>query len=38
VLDLDPLAVGDTDPGRLLDGKVLLTMVGGKVVHDALPD
>jgi hypothetical protein len=36
VLDLDPLVVGEEDPGRLLQGRVLATIVEGRVVHDAL--
>ena len=38
VISIDPLAVGETDPGRLLDGRILATMVGGVVVHDALSE
>ncbi len=33
VMDIDPLEIGEKDPGRLLAGKILLTMVGGKIVH-----
>jgi predicted amidohydrolase YtcJ len=36
VLDLDPLVVGETDPGRLLRGRVLATIVEGRLIHDAL--
>jgi predicted amidohydrolase YtcJ len=36
VMDLDPLALGETDPGRLLDGRILATIVGGTVVFDGL--
>jgi hypothetical protein len=32
VLSLDPFVVGSTDPDRLLEGRVLATVVGGKVV------
>jgi hypothetical protein len=35
VMDLDPFTVGETDPGKLLTGKVLLTVVGGRVVYAA---
>ncbi|MGD9253694.1 MAG: amidohydrolase [Holophagae bacterium] len=35
VMDLDPLEVGDRDPGRLLDGRILATVVGGDMVHEA---
>jgi hypothetical protein len=31
VMDIDPLALGTTDPGKLLDGRIRLTVVGGKV-------
>jgi predicted amidohydrolase YtcJ len=36
VMDLDPLALGETDPGRLLDGRILATVVGGTVVFEDL--
>jgi predicted amidohydrolase YtcJ len=36
VMDLDPLALGETDPGRLLDGRILATIVGGSVQFDGL--
>lgn len=36
VMDIDPLVVGAaTDPGRLLRGSILATIVGGKVVYAA---
>jgi hypothetical protein len=35
VMSLDPLAVGESDPGRLFEGKIVATIVGGKVVHEA---
>ena len=35
VMDRDPLAVGATDPGKLLGGKILATIVGGKVAYAA---
>ena len=35
VVDVDPLNMGASErPGRLLDGRVLMTIVGGEVVHD----
>ena len=34
VIDIDPLSVGATDPGKLLKGNILMTMVGGKIVRD----
>jgi hypothetical protein len=33
VMDLDPLVVGATDPGKLLRGSILATIVGGRVTH-----
>ena len=36
VLDVDPLAAGESDPGRLLEGRVLLTIVAGRVRFDAV--
>lgn len=36
VMDLDPLALGETDPGGLLKGRILMTIVAGTVRHDAL--
>jgi predicted amidohydrolase YtcJ len=33
-LDLDPLVVGETDPDRLLGGKIVLTMVAGRVRYE----
>jgi hypothetical protein len=38
VMDLDPLTVGESDPGRLLEGQILATVVGGRVVFDGLAD
>jgi predicted amidohydrolase YtcJ len=35
-MDIDPLVVGETNPDKLLEGKILLTMVAGKVVYDGL--
>jgi predicted amidohydrolase YtcJ len=35
VMDIDPLAVGATDPGRLLRGRILATFVGGRVAYAA---
>ncbi len=34
VMSVDPFAVGDSDPGALLRGEILLTMVAGKVVYE----
>jgi predicted amidohydrolase YtcJ len=36
VMNIDPLTVGETEPGRLLDGRILATVVGGKVVFEDL--
>ncbi|MGH9461142.1 MAG: amidohydrolase, partial [Vicinamibacteria bacterium] len=33
VMDIDPLVVGATDPGKLLEGRILLTVVGGQVAY-----
>jgi predicted amidohydrolase YtcJ len=35
VMDVDPLVVGTADPGKLLGGKIVATIVGGKVAYDA---
>ncbi|NIX25103.1 MAG: amidohydrolase family protein, partial [Actinobacteria bacterium] len=35
VVDLDPLVVGSTEPARLLETRVLLTVVGGRVVFES---
>jgi predicted amidohydrolase YtcJ len=32
VMDIDPFVVGSTQPGELLDGSIVLTVVGGEVV------
>ncbi len=34
VIDIDPLVVGETDPAGLFRGKIVATIVGGKVVHE----
>jgi len=34
VMDIDPLAVGEKDPARLLSGSILKTIVNGKVVFE----
>lgn len=38
VLDIDPLALGTTNPGALLQGKILATIVGGVVRHESIAD
>jgi predicted amidohydrolase YtcJ len=35
VMDKDPLALGTTDPGKLLGGKIVATIVGGKLAYEA---
>ena len=37
VLDVDPLVVGETDPGALLDGAIVATIVAGEIVHRSSP-
>jgi predicted amidohydrolase YtcJ len=34
VTDIDPLNVGEIEPGRLLDGRILSTIVAGEVVFE----
>ena len=36
-MDTDPLVVGATDPGKLLQGHIVATIVGGKLVYEARP-
>ena len=35
VMDIDPLVLGESDPGAILDGKIAATVVGGRVVYRA---
>lgn len=35
VMSIDPLVVGESDPGKLLEGKIVATIVGGKIVYEA---
>ncbi len=35
VMDIDPLVVGSTKPEALLKGAIRLTMVGGRIAHEA---
>jgi len=35
VVNIDPLAVGHTDPDRLAEGRILLTIDGGRIVYEA---
>ena len=34
VMDIDPLVVGETAPGKLFEGKIAATIVGGEVVYE----
>jgi hypothetical protein len=34
-MDVDPLSLGATDPGKLLGGKILATVVGGELAYAA---
>lgn len=34
VLDIDPFQIGEKDPSKLLGGRVLVTVIGGRVVHE----
>jgi predicted amidohydrolase YtcJ len=33
VIDIDPFVLADTDPGKLLDGKPVMTIVAGRIVY-----
>ncbi len=33
VMDIDPLVIGSTEPEKLLEGRILLTVVGGQVAY-----
>jgi len=35
VMDIDPLVIGETDPGKLFDGNIVATIIGGKVLYKA---
>ncbi|UCC82540.1 MAG: amidohydrolase [Gemmatimonadota bacterium] len=35
VIDIDPLVVGSTRPGELLDGSIEMTIVGGRIVYSS---
>ena len=37
VMDIDPLVLGSTDPGKLLAGRIVATVVEGRVVHETAP-
>lgn len=36
VMTVDPLALGESDPGKLLEGEIRMTIVGGKIVHQTV--
>ena len=38
VMDIDPLETAEKNPRRLLDGRILITIVGGKVVYSSADD
>ncbi len=33
VMDVDPLVLGETDPGSILDGRIVATVAAGRVVY-----
>jgi hypothetical protein len=33
-MNIDPLVVGETEPGKLFEGEIVATIVGGKVVYE----
>ena len=35
LIDIDPFIVAEKDPGALLNGKIMATVVAGKVAHDS---
>ncbi len=35
IMDVDPLVLGETDPGAILDGRIVATIVAGEVVYRA---
>ena len=35
IMDIDPLVVGTDEPGKLFDGKIVATIVGGEVLYTA---
>lgn len=34
VIDIDPFVLGETDPGKILDGEILMTIVNGIVIYE----
>ncbi len=35
VMSIDPLVLGSTDPDRLTQGRILMTIVGGRVIYES---
>jgi len=35
-MDIDPLSIGATDPGKLFKGNIRMTMVGGKIIYSII--
>ncbi len=35
IMDIDPFVLGETNPGAILEGKIVTTIVAGRVVHRA---
>ena len=35
VMDVDPLVAGASEPGKILGGKIVATIVGGRVAHES---
>ena len=35
-LDIDPFVLAEQDPGAILDGRILMTIVGGEIVHEEI--
>jgi predicted amidohydrolase YtcJ len=38
VMDIDPFAISDDNPGELLDGRILMTVVSGNIVFEQTAD
>jgi predicted amidohydrolase YtcJ len=38
VMDIDPFVTGEREPGRLLQGHIVMTIVNGRIVYDASKD
>ena len=34
VMDIDPFQLAESDPGKILEGKIVLTIVAGKLVYE----